>query len=639
MIDNSSTKEDPELEEGQKDPDDLLRGLSSDSCQSHEEGNDSLQEEPESSEDKEIEGQRQGHNYNEQLANEKLTVEDIAFVISTMKKEAEYDEVSIKQLFYGYCSAFTKCPIPHTINSRDSGAGKTYLLVTVAGYFPSKYIIELAGMSDKALVHRPGIMVISEYNEETDEEETHPIDPIIGVLELQIEEIQEKGKLSMEDKKKIKAIQTQIKDIKNRAEKLIDLDNQIILCLDTPQDSLLSVLMSLISQDTPRDQKYTFVEKSTSGQMSTRINRLRGMPMLFTTRVIDDTKGLRFDEKNRRFINITPDTSKEKIKAATKLIGLKYGCLPEEYDAQVVSREDKEKCRHIIKVIIAKLKQHSVNLKPKDSGIMIPIPIIEAIADSIPVSENQVWSMTVQGRLMKYLAIITKINMDNRPKIQRYRTKIQNKETGQSYPIMILDDLKETFELMERAAISLRPYVAKWYSDVFMPTFKDQNGKPNELRNDEGNLIVKEIRVGVNTEQLAYKTKEVFGGIKHSSRDLLNKYLYPLINQGVIDSIQSQVNGRFHIYFPVEEAEDGNIFSLFEKTKDVAKLRISNPQLYPTTDCIEESFRSLSGRYSSDRGNRYHIIDVDGSEITPTDLACKYYSSPDVCFIKSSTEE
>jgi hypothetical protein len=113
----------------------------------------------------------------------------------------------------------------------------------------------------------------------------------------------------------------------------------------------------------------------------------------------------------------TPDASIEKIRAANRLIGLKTGCLPEEYDTLVVSREDKEKCRHIINVIIAKLKLHSKNLKPKDSGIKIPFPINKAISESIPASENQVWSMTVEGRLMKYLAIITKVNIDSRPKV------------------------------------------------------------------------------------------------------------------------------------------------------------------------------------------------------------------------------
>jgi hypothetical protein len=389
--------------------------------------------------------------------------------------------------------------------------------------------------------------------------------------------------------------------------------------------------MSLISQDTPRDQKYAFVEKSASGQIRTRINRLRGIPVLFTTRVIDDTRGLRFDEKNRRFINITPDTSKEKIKAANKMIGLKYGCLPVEYDTLVVSREDKEKCKHIIKVIIAKLKQQSRNLKPKDSGIKVPNPIIDAISESIPVSENQVWSMTVQGRLMKYLTIITKVNMDSRP-------KIVDRETGQTYPIMIFDDLKQTLELMHRAASGLRPYIAKWFGDVFMPTFKDQGCIPNVLTNIEGTILCKESRTGVTTEQLAEKTKLVFGGIKPSSGELLNKFIYPLVNQGIVDKTQSQINGRFNIFFPVEETEDGKIFSLFEET-DIAKLKVFKQELYPATDRIEESFRSLLKRYSNDKGIRYQLVDFDGIEITPDELTKKYYNSPEICFSKGYSDE
>jgi hypothetical protein len=80
---------------------------------------------------------------------------------------------------------------------------------------------------------------------------------------------------------------------------LIELNNQIILGLDTPSDSLIEVLMVLISQDYPGDQAYEFVDKSGSG-MGTTVKRLRGMPVLFTTSVIDDTRAPRFSEKNRR---------------------------------------------------------------------------------------------------------------------------------------------------------------------------------------------------------------------------------------------------------------------------------------------------------------------------------------------------
>src|SRR5205823_3899212 len=89
---------------------------------------------------------------------EKLTNQDIAFAINTMKKEAPHDGISIRQLFYGMASTFSKNPIPHNVNSKDPGAGKSYLLNLVASYFPEKYVIALAGMSDKAILHRNGIM-------------------------------------------------------------------------------------------------------------------------------------------------------------------------------------------------------------------------------------------------------------------------------------------------------------------------------------------------------------------------------------------------------------------------------------------------------------------------------------------------
>ena len=68
--------------------------------------------------------------------------------------------IPIKQLFHGISSAFTKIPIPHNVNSKDTGAGKTYLLSHVAEYFPNKYVLPLTIMSDKAIFHRPGVMVI-----------------------------------------------------------------------------------------------------------------------------------------------------------------------------------------------------------------------------------------------------------------------------------------------------------------------------------------------------------------------------------------------------------------------------------------------------------------------------------------------
>ena len=562
-----------------------------------------------------------------QLVKEKLTSEQISFVIATLKKKAPCDEIPIKQLLYGMLSAFSKIPIPHNVNSKDAGAGKSYLLSHVAGHFPNRYVLPLTGMSDKAIFHRPGVMVIEKHNE-SGETEVIPIDPIISKLELEKEELECQKQTGY--KLWVKEIELEIKGVHEKAEKLIDLTNQIILGLDTPQDSLIEgPLMALMSQDFPGDQKYEFAEKSSSGKMGRRVNRLRGMPVLFTSRVIDDTRATRFSEKNRRFINVNPVTSSKKIHAANELIGLTYGSLPEDYDRLVVSREGTDRCKHIIRILVAKLNEHSAYLKPKESGIMIPFR--NAISKCIPVSEDQPWSMTVTERTFKYLSIITKVNMDNRP-------RIVDAQTGQFWPIATFEDLKETLLLMERAASGVRPYIANWYNDVFVPAFKDLDGHPNELRNDAGFVVMKERYVGVTTEQLAEKTKKVCGGLKPSSGDLLTKYLYPLMNQGIVDKVPSKINRKYNLFSPVETTTGGsNIFALFQDPDDI-RLKAPNPEAYPTKNVIEDSIRfSLECYYKVGVGNgtKYRLIDFDGKEITPNELAEKYFGSPEDCFIKA----
>ena len=108
----------------------------------------------------------------------KVTSKDISFVIDTICKEAKYDKPSVRQLFYGMATAFTKLGMGHKVNSKDSGAGKSYLTNKVAGYYPEKYLLILGGASNKAFQHKQGEMVIKD--EVTGE--LKPVDPIIDAL-------------------------------------------------------------------------------------------------------------------------------------------------------------------------------------------------------------------------------------------------------------------------------------------------------------------------------------------------------------------------------------------------------------------------------------------------------------------------
>jgi hypothetical protein len=477
----------------------------------------------------------------------------------------------------------------------------------------------LAGASAKALHHREGIMVIRDE----DTGELKSVEPIIEELNEELDGLDPKNK---ENKPRIKEIVSEIKALSKQQHKLIDLDNTIIIIQDTPEDALLVNLMSLSSQDSQKNQEYIFADKSSSGKIIQGSNIIRGMPVIFTTRVIDNTKHVRFEETNRRSINVTPNVTKQKIETANRLIGMKYGLLPEEYDGKIVSKEDKEKAKRIVGTVVEKLKTHSKNLKPKESGLKIPFE--STISHSIP-SDN-VWGMTVTDRTMRYLSIITKVNMDSRP---RYI----NMETGAFYPISTFEDLKETLALMEMAASNVRPYIAIFYNHVFVPSYADLPTEPKKrLSEYDGRVTEQETYVGLTVEELTEKTKKILG-FKPGGREMREKYLYPLVNQGLVNYARSVMDGRENLYFPADK-DITKVFSLFANSEDL-RLTVSEPAMYPSMIVLEKNFSSFV-KYEEEGGleknvfGKYRLEDADGTEITVHQLVQKYLYNPEVCFKK-----
>jgi len=566
----------------------------------------------------------------------KIFEEDVEFAVNTIVKEAEHDRKSVEQIFTGMFSTFTKIGMPHTVNSKNAGAGKSYILNKVAEYFPEKNVILLAGASAKAILHRHGIMVIR--NEKTGELEK--VEPIIDALEDELQRLESADKKNR-DKSRIKEINRELKHIKTIQKKLINLENKIIVIQDTPQEAVLVNIISLLSQDSNRDQEYDFNDKAGNGQIVHRTNIFRGMPVLFTTRVIDDTRNTRFEEINRRSINVTPNVSKEKIDSAIRLIVMGYSLLPEEYDKLVVSRQDKEKAKDIVSKIIQNLIKHTKNLKPKESGVRILFDT--AIYRSIPTSEESVWAMTVAGRLTRYLSVIGLINMDSRP-------KLINTQTGRSWVIPTYKDCKKSLELMESGASEIRPYIALWYNSVFKPTY-DEHEKAEECdykiiyKSDKDGkeipITITEDRIALTTKILIVKTSQILGIPKPSAGDMLKNYLYPLMNQGIIDNIPSNIDKRTNIYFPADE--NRSLSSLFANTDDI-RLEVKDSAFYPSKEAMKKVLESILkinvGKNIPENittepieeNKIYRLEDAEGNEISANELVDKYLFNPETCF-------
>ncbi len=428
--------------------------------------------------------------------DEPITSQEIKFVLETISKQAPYDKTQLKQIFYGICSSQTSTKIHHNINSKKSGEGKSYLLKLVADFFPDTILLKFNNMSDKALYHQRGIEAVK--NEETSKYEE--LSNLLNKLESEIEEFelqiqgenvkdskQKDRQIIKSYKSKIESIQEEIKNLKLKSVKIIDLDNQAFIFLDTPNEGLFNNLMSILSQDN-RDQIYLFTDKDSSGKrLQSKTVILRGSPLMMTTQVVDDTRNHRFAEKNRRFIHVNPNTTDNKIQEAMRQMATKLGGLPDDFE-RIVSADDIKKSKDIVEKLCMKLKDHSQNfLENNISGNGLIIPYASILSSSLSSSDS--WSMTVLSRLLNYITIITKVNMDSRP-------KVIDIQTGVSYPISIYDDLKEALEIMETASLSIRPYQQDWVTNVFLPAFEELGLSQTCKTNDCGTVFAKEIRGG-----------------------------------------------------------------------------------------------------------------------------------------------
>ena len=267
----------------------------------------------------------------------------IQFCLEIILKEAREEHRLVRQIFYTMASAYTNNPSNLAINS-PSGEGKSYVLTKVGEVFPKEDVMFLSGMTDKALFHRPGILVIkNDQNGEYD-----PIDDRIAKIDSDIEDKRNEMDNAKDKNLKqglsnvIRALEKEKKDLLKETKKLIDLSHKILVFLDTPKPELFSALMPLLSHD-KYEVEYEFVD--THNSIRTKTNLLRGWPAVIFAQAIDYSHHQRYPEIQRRFIITNPKMSVQKYERAIDLIGDKFGLPDFAYQQKIVSDLEKEKVR------------------------------------------------------------------------------------------------------------------------------------------------------------------------------------------------------------------------------------------------------------------------------------------------------
>ena len=267
------------------------------------------------------------------------------------------------------------------------------------------------------------------------------------------------------------------------------MSGKIIIFLDTPPEQLLSGLLPLLSHD-KYEVEYEFVD--THNSIKTKSNVLRGWPAIISAQAIDYSHYKRILEIQRRFITNNPTMSKEKYNKLINLISNKFSVPDLIYQNEIVSDDDKDTAKEIVKGLKEKIMEIYSNVKPGKNNIIILYS--DLISESLP--KENAHDMTRANKLFGFLSFLPIVYFDKRPRLVVIK---KGDITIQTIPIATFEDLQKASYLMEYSD-GVRPYILEWYFEVLLKSFEEKtepdlkvNSKGEELKEDRLALTSQDI--------------------------------------------------------------------------------------------------------------------------------------------------
>lgn len=401
-------------------------------------------------------------------------------------------------------SAYTSIPINLGIMASTS-EGKTYATVEVTKIFPKKDIILVGRMSPTALIHQNGILV---------DENLNPLESKIESLDYEIENTNDKEIRDQAKKEK--------KELLKTAKNLIDLKGKILLFLDAPDIKLWDMLKPILSHDA---EQITYKTTQTDGSLKVKESIIQGWPAVIFCSAKNEAKDRVWDEIETRFDITSPNTSVEKYQAANTYTALKMGT-PSFASSLVGDDEDEKYARFHVE----KIKEQLCRLDRKNP---VCNPFHKIISESFPSRDGS--SMRHFNRFTAYCNLSTMINASQKYKIV-FETKDGKKEY---YLISDISDIDNAIDMIGSLS-AIPPALINFVHDIFVPATKE---------------IIAE---GVTTKQLADKYIAVYKK-DISAKKILENFVKPLQNYGIIDFKKNPDDERQHLNFLASDITGNNL--------------------------------------------------------------------------------
>lgn len=378
----------------------------------------------------------------------------------TIKKDEENKLIT----FLCQLSAYTESSQLNVSFNAPSSTGKSYIPTEIAQLFPQEDVIKVGYCSPTAFFHDVG-----EYSKE-------------------------------------------------RKGYIVDLSRKILIFLDQPHTLLLQHLRPLLSHD-EKEIHLKITDKSQKAGLRTKNIFLRGFPA-----VTFCSAGLKIDEQETtRFLLLSPETNREKIRAAI------YEKIRKETDAVAYYFAlDGQPERKLLKDRIRAIKQEHI----EDIKIGSPQKIEELF-----FSENRILKPRHSRDIGRIISLIKALALLN----------LWFRERDGSAIVANEDDIREAFKIWdaisESQEFNLPPYVYQLFKEVIEPAFLEKNVSRNE------GFVEATAQLGLSRREVTQKHLEVYGRVLPDW--LLRQQIIPMLeNAGLINQEADPSDRRKMLVYP-----------------------------------------------------------------------------------------
>jgi DNA polymerase elongation subunit (family B) len=448
----------------------------------------------------------------------------LEYVIGVVKKTVKQEDALIRLITYTGLSSVSNNPINLGIIGPTS-EGKTWPVIRTLSYFPQDKIWNVGQMSTKVLVRQKGMLI---------DNTGQPIGQQVIDLKKKISCLGS-GK---QDKEKKADLKQKLVELLENSRTLIDLSDTILLFLEPPDRELWNLLKPILSHDKP-EIEFPYVEKTQNEGFVTKKIVVRGWPACIFCSAKDESDWPGWPEIMSRFIITSPNMNQAKYLESNILIAQTQSLPRLIQEKVIISTRDEELSKQCISDLLREIRNfsRSAGRQYTDNDLRVWIPYGNILGEVLRSERG------TDNRTNKRLMTLIKIIAISKSKLRHKLLYVQ-----EEYVIANLDDLAEALYITQNIS-GIPAYKVKFFREIFLALYRSKN-EP-DISEDKSK---KESIIAVTTKELSDYHKERTGRAI-SPENISKTFLNELLNHDYIGSVESVIDKRKNIYYPLVEPD------------------------------------------------------------------------------------